>query len=208
MNEFEKTLFEGLFRQKIAKSSCNFVKLPRPMKPLEAMDYVLDYSGKRGTECGFAFNRMSDDLWYFVEGRQDCVAIPTGGFAKGFHTHPTEAKSCLPSIDDIIHSNAEVFIGCPKRNEIVSFSKTGTCWASEVRPLVETAKDTLTDYAQWKEHWTDAIKHARQDADFDHISSLEFESVQKTGTLKSFMNMVENFANEKLRECNLLKKIK
>jgi hypothetical protein len=178
------------------------------MPARDAMKEVMAYSEETGNECGFSFNDLSETQWYFIEGKQERIPLPSSKhFKKEFHTHPHESKSCLPSIDDLIYSPLEMFIGCPKLDKIVSITKRNSCYKKEVAPFVKYAKQEVKGYDSWREQWQDAYQNAKDENDSDTIESLEYEEIQRESSFRRAMNLYEKTTIDGLKNCKLIQNI-
>lgn len=204
MDEFERILFKGFFNQRFKDRK--LVELPRDMSVMEAMNFAMDYSAKKNKECGFIFDSYKDKVWFFIEGSEDIVK--TGKSKYDFHTHPSEDKECLPSIDDLMSDNTEtVVIGCPKLKKIVSIRRKGVCWDKKIKSLINSANTAVSDYEAWEKEWREKMKRARDIDDSDLIDSLEYEHLQQVSTFNLFMNSLEETSSKFIKKCGLVKEL-
>ncbi len=205
MNVFQRVLFEGIFKERYKNRT--LVKLSKDMKVRDAMESVLDYSSRSGTECGFIFDDYEDEVWYFIEGNAEGIAV---GKAKyDFHTHPSEIEECLPSIEDLMRQvTGTVVIGCPKLGKMISVKRGGKCWNREIKVNLKRAETALKNYEVWKNDWKKRRAIAEKRQQYEKMESLDYEAIQEEGNFRSFMNLLEMETNKALKKCNLVREIR
>jgi hypothetical protein len=157
------------------RSECEVRVLPRGMFIPEAVEYVMDYSGKRETECGFSAVTWTDRIVLFAEGLGDCVRYPSPGPIT-FHTHPFQSDFCHPSPDDV--SGGEEgdvgIVGCPRLGEVIYFEGEGSD-REGFEEIFERNEEIEEEFERSQKEITGAIEGARKRGDRELAERLDWD---------------------------------